>query len=499
MSGTILPQHNQTFSARRYFSAAICVLLAIGAFPLYQAVTTGGFVFYTNGVDESAYLSYPFSQTLLTWPGVLRHSARLVIFLHEAGLSAGWINFLLDILATILVLTLLPVALRHWPIGPGDRRRWALLIFLIPVLLTPFNPVIEGLEHLRRSTPLFQWTALPTFPDLLFLRTPEPQLSWILLMLLCAAYGRTRSLPLLLCACTPFMYSIIRPPLLFVSLVLLIPRAIPLSLRLIFSFVATGLLTKLFIESALHPAISRFAIMSYAPVVPFTGILSIAAYLALRPYVSASLRPLLLTLVSSTWVGPNLQVVSGYMTSPPKYEEYYGVIVVSLLLGLLILLRSKRPNVWVGALLITFLAWTVGNAKVNHQISSRLVYPRGSIELLHTDSDRAATSDLLLSSLLDMVHPRQPSTLFSYTRTYDVSSHDNFERYRCGKRLIKQLPAHVSSAFAQEFAQLDAGYIYRGVGETVTMRRVPLDRMGISLPARELLCSYAPPIIIPVR
>ena len=80
-------------SKRAFLFLALLTVVILNAFPLYQAVTGKGRLYYTNAFDEAYYLQYDFSQKnqRLSRPGQY-----LVTLAHQAGLSGGWINLVFD-------------------------------------------------------------------------------------------------------------------------------------------------------------------------------------------------------------------------------------------------------------------------------------------------------------------------------------------------------------------------------------------------------------------
>jgi hypothetical protein len=77
---------------------------------------------------------------------------------------------------------------------------------------------------------------------------------------------------------------------------------------------------------------------------PFTGVASLALYLFIRGDLPEKLKKIVPILVVSTWVGPNIQVISGAFAAPVNYEQYWGVVVCAFLLALVIDLRSATKT-----------------------------------------------------------------------------------------------------------------------------------------------------------
>lgn len=481
-----------------FLYCAVIVLLVL-AFPIYQALDTGGSVFYTNGIDEAAYLSYPYAKVLEQWRGLHRYSNSLVRWLHEIGLSGGWINLLFDFLGTVTILLLLPVVYsRCFALNQSDSRRCALVTFLAPLLVTPFNPFVAFLVDFRNSSALFSVSALPLNPDHIFLRSPEPQLSLIVLCALCAGIGRRQALAWACLSLAPFLYTFVLVPVLFCALTLIAPKRLSLYVRFTGSFFFIALTAIVFARYGIDPAVQRLSIESHLPIVPLTAIVATGVWLSLRRNIPGELSAVAAALVASTWVAPNLQIVSGAMVSPTKYEEYWGAVVVAVLVALLVQYRSRKPDLWVVLFLSVFVVWAADNFTLNRYVYAKLSSPREAIRILKQVPGRVASNDTLLSVYLDMVHPRQEHTLFSFTKTYTLSNDQNYREYLCAKDFVASLPPEESRSFQEQFTRLDYGYMHRGIDEVITMRRSPLEEFQFKKGLRTFSCSKEDPILINV-
>jgi hypothetical protein len=481
---------------RFFWPYVVVVLLLTIAFPVYQLISTGGWLFYTNGIDEAAYLSYPYAVMLRGWQGLLRCSNALIIFLHECGVSAGYINLLFDFFGTAIILCALPGTFHRVGFSSGESRRCTLLFFLLPLVVTTFNPALMVLAEWWRSSRFFPFLAMPPNSGLLFLRSPEPQISWMVVIVLCALFVRSRMLPWILACVTPLLYSFISIPLLFSSLVFIIPSSISLALRIALGAVLTAVAEKIFFDHEVEPMLHRFVMDSHAPVLPLTALISSALFIGIRRYPQGGLRGVLAVLVASLWIVPNLQIVSGILLPPTKFEEYWGVVVVALLATLMLHYRSRQPDRWLAVVLIWFGLWLWSNFEFNAGLLAKVRNPAKTVAILRETPEQVASSDLLLSAHLDMVHPKQPHTLFSFTKTYKLSDDSNYAEYRCAKEIVRAMPVEEARTFDTEFAALDFGYSYRGVDEIITMRRQPLEAFKIKPNNDSRPCSQLEPIFI---
>lgn len=484
----------QNLSAQGFSVYAGLVLLGLVAFPLYQALQTGGYLFYTTGMDEASHLSFSYADYVANHSGRMRYSSHVVTLLHRLGVSGGYINLLLDVACALCTLILAKGAFVNFGYSKPQARCGALLLFLLPLLFTPFNPVVSLLSAIHFDPIVMKWLAMPWNPEIPLLRSPEPQISWLLIAATLRISGGTPAAPLALLAISPLVYPFVQLPLIFVSAFLLFGERARTSLRLLTSFGLCGVLMLAFIMHGTDPSLPRFFIFSSLPLIPFSGILSLVLFLLIQDHVPSSSRPLLIALVCSTWAVANVQLVSGYLVPPVNFENYWGVMVLSFLATMGILHRSEDPRGWVGFSLLLFGAFSAATFAFNQKVSQRLTHPKEVIPVLATDSSRVACNDLYLSTYLDLVHPRQQHTMFSWTRTLDLSSDSNYRNYLCDKRVLESSYSEATPLFEHIFAALDAGFISRGSDMFMSLGRQDIPTFApqpleapIECPARELL------------
>jgi hypothetical protein len=339
-----------------------------------------------------------------------------------------------------------------------------------------------------------KWVAMPWNPEIPLLRSPEPQISWLLIAAILRFTGGTQAAPLALLAISPLVYPFVQLPLIFVSAFLLFGDTARLPLRLLTSFGLCGVLMLAFLMFGTDPSLPKFFILSSLPLIPFSGVLSLALYLLIQNHAPSSSRPLLIALVCSTWAVANVQLVSGYLVPPVNFENYWGIMVLSFLATLGILHRSEDPRGWVGFSVLLFGVFSVATFAFNQKVSQRLSHPKEVLPVLATESDRVACNDLYLTTYLDLVHPRQQPTTFSWTRTLNLSSDSNYRNYLCDKRILESSYSEVKPLFEHLFAALDAGFITRGSDMFMSLGRQEIptfaprpDDAPVECPARELL------------
>ena len=147
-------------SRRSFIFCIIAIIVGISAFAMYQAVQTDGVLFYTTNVDEASHLSYWYANYVVEDSGRLRPSSRLVRFLHQSGLSGGYINFLFDIGATLIIIFGFNRIFQKIGLPTGQARIASILAFILPALFTCFNPVVEEINIFRLQTDLVRWLSL---------------------------------------------------------------------------------------------------------------------------------------------------------------------------------------------------------------------------------------------------------------------------------------------------------------------------------------------------
>lgn len=453
------PQH---LSAKGFSMYAGLVLLGLVIFPLYQALQTGGYLFYTTGMDEASHLSFSYAEYVANHSGRMRYSSHLVTLLHHIGISGGYINLLLDLTCALCTIILVKGVFVKFGYSKPQARCGAILLFLLPLLFTPFNPVVSLLSSLHFDPQIMRWVSIPWNPEIPLLRSPEPQVSWLLIAATLWITAGTTYAPLALLAISPLVYSFVQLPLIFVSAFFLFGEKARLPLRLLTSFGLCGVLMLAFLAYGTDPKLPKFFIFSSLPLIPFSGVLSLSLYLLIQDHVPPSSRPLLIALVCSTWAVANVQLVSGYLVPPVNFENYWGVMVLSFLATMGILHRSEDPRGWVGFSVLLFGAFSVATFAFNQSVSARLARPREVLPLLAKDSSRVACNDLYLTTYLDLVYPRQEPTTFSWTRTLDISSDANYQNYLCDKQSLQSFHSDVQSLFNHLFVVLDEGFISRG-------------------------------------
>ncbi len=458
------------FSQLQFIGALAVIIASIAAYPLWQAIQTNGYLFYTNGVDESSYLSYPFALDQ-AHKRLLRPSSRLIVGLHHLGLSGGYINLLLDLTITPLTIFGFYLLFMRLSFNKSDARRAAILAFSLPLLLTPINPLLEQLQTLVAETSAHPtWLLVAPRPELILFRSPEPQLSMAVIVLLVASLPTNRwAIPVLL-ALSPTLYSFIRTPYLLACIACIGAMTVPLVVRVVVSLLFTSAAVTAFWWYTDTAALERFTVTSRTPLVPLSGVLCFILYLAQRSRLTRHHKIVWSALIASTILAPNLHLVTGWFIGPLKYEEYWGVVIFGLVASNAIILLARRKNLYVLCGLALLCLQSYQNFEFNRTIFHRLSEPTKIIAQLDTSPASVAVNDVYLASHLDLVHPKQSATLLSFNKTFDQHSNKDFDTYICGKRAINtSFPPEVSGVFQDIFEVLDWGYEVRGLDRSFTL------------------------------
>ena len=463
---------SRALSSRDFAGLVGLIVLGLIAFPLYQGLITGGYLFYTTGMDESSHLSFFYARYVASSFGRMRYSSHLVSLLHSAGLSGGYINLVLDVTCSILTLAFAKRAFTRFGYNESAARSAALLCYILPLIFTPFNPAISLLASVHFDPSIMPWLTMPWNAEVPFIRSPEPQLSWLILSLVVGTTANTRALPWALLAVSPLLYTFVQVPTVFVAISLLVHKRFSLWVALLTSFAVCGGATLAYVHLTGATKLSQLFILSHAPLVSFCGLCGILLLSLIRPRVTADTFSVATTLVASIWAVQNTQLLSGTLVTPVNFENYWGVAVLGYLVTVAIIQRVTLLRAWVYCAMILFATVSLSIFEVNRVIFERLQLPRETIATLATSSSRLACNDLYLATYLDLVHPRQPPTAFSWARTYDFSSNIQYDTYLCAREEIRR--STFSHNFIRLLEALDFGFQSRGADMFMSLGRQPI-------------------------
>jgi hypothetical protein len=202
----------QLHAIKQFFwgkGTAVFVALAMLSFMLVPWISFRyrPYFAYYNGSDEQLYLSYQGGLALLDsrtrWL-----SSRLVVAWHEAGLSGAALNLTMDLISPIVMLGLMAFLLKRiWQIGNPWTGAW--LIIFGSCLFNQANPLLEGMMPDFRYSQTYWISAFEGFAT--YIRSPEPQLSLLVALLVWTLFWRTKWWILLLLP-APLLYDSVLMP-----------------------------------------------------------------------------------------------------------------------------------------------------------------------------------------------------------------------------------------------------------------------------------------------
>ncbi|MFN3428971.1 MAG: hypothetical protein ACK46X_03340 [Candidatus Sericytochromatia bacterium] len=449
--------------SRWVFPAAIAIfVLSTLAFPIHQVLVTGGYLYYANGFDESTYLQYDFSQAA---QGVLRPGQFLVTLLHQLGLSGGWINALLDLTAVLAFGLLSRQGFRR--LGFSDERAdlAAVGLVVVPMLVLASNPAVRLASDWIVTSGAIYWLNLPEAYTSALVRSPEPQLSLVLLATATYVALRLRAFWPLYVA-MPFMYPFVALPVAFVTLACHLRQRWPAAAArtvswapLLVSLLTLGLAARLYYAFLVAEKVRLLLVASYLPLISFTGLAALAAYALLRTRIEPQHRFFALAAASAPLVASNHQLISGTIAQPDNVEQYVGGLAVALVVALAV--RLTKRGAWT-IVLAGVVLWSYSSYvtfRVNQANTARVPLTPALVQALKDDARHVVVDDVVLTSLLGMVHPRQDSTALGFEKTFSIVADRHAPVYRCIKRqVLTEHPGHAGLARALEY--LDGAYTY---------------------------------------
>lgn len=465
-------------------------------FPAIQLLETGGYLFYCNGLDESAYLQYDYSRVVSSLSGLARFGQYLVNQLHEVGLSAGWINLLFDLVTLSLLLLFLIKIFKLIGYSEKDAFLSTIILFGVPNLFLVANPIIREISYQIQFSDLIYWFTMPDRSGHPFLRSPEPQVSYLILCCNIFIALRFKSYWLAYLA-VPFLYPFLAIPYLFTVISLHLKwlvKDMKFS-NLIIPFVAFGLVGLLVaINSNLSVSDYVKSYMSYThlPLISAMGTLSLLLKIILDKYTNfdPSLNYIAIILVLSNFVGVNVQAISGWLIQASNYEQYWGSIVISILFVLYLKMCSKfYKNIIALASLLLLATGLFYYYDYNMRIYRKIPWTNELVTLIKENPSMVAIDDVAVSSWLSMVFPKQPALLFTLIRSYKTLGDQNLKSYLCARESILADPSK-GIHFRDVFFELDAAY---ATGHKNSPLYTNLRKTG-QIPERELnidasLCS----------
>ncbi|SDO47177.1 hypothetical protein SAMN04490202_0999 [Pseudomonas reinekei] len=341
--------------------------------PLVHSYYNSTNFIYVNAWDEETYLSYQGALGAMKVPGYW-FSSSLVYVLQNFGFSGANINLIFDCFLMPILFFGLVYTIVRFDIGFYRALFFSVLIVFSPILFNFGNPLINAI--FKREYGLFGFGFEPYQS---ILRTPEPQMSFILVVLASAFYARTKKISGLLVV-LPFLYfyvAVVYVYTLIAAYFIRLPgfykgghklTRIVLACLASYFLISIGFSILDFIFFSKDLFIVGFANMyvrTHLPIVPIAGVfgaslLVIQLFLSKRiPRIQSGANEFQLFLVLSIFFVSNIHVFSGVMLSYKNYMDYgvgflggvslivflqfllvnrvFGGVLVSTLFGCLIL------------------------------------------------------------------------------------------------------------------------------------------------------------------
>ncbi len=451
--------------AKSVFFLAIIILPNL--FPLYQLFLTKGYLFYQNAFDEYSYLSYEAASYEM---GFSRLSRYLVKWLHELGLSAGYINFIFDLVCPGVMGYFI---LKIFILLGFDKNKSllaAVLIMMIPILIGGSNPIYSIIINSTLSSGWVYWLVMPGAYYPPFYRTPEPQLSY-LLMVLAIYHSIKRKTFIPLYFAVPFLYGFLRVPYLFIVFSCHLSE---INKKYNFvrmkyagwligflSYALVSMMVGLYYEFALKDVLNaEFFPATRLPLFSGTFGICLLIWKLLPRYCKWESSSFYAFIVAAPLAAVNSQIISGFISVPINFEQSFGVICFSFLATIFVL--SLREQKWVFPVLsilgislsviFSFHVFSINSNPVLLEKPSQKL-----IKALREDAFNVVFESNALASTMSMMLSKQSYTGLAISQSYGFGAPKYFDKYLCLKEKIKQYPEKAEQ-YKSALMALDNGY-----------------------------------------
>jgi len=321
---------------------------------------------YVNAWDEETYLSYQGALGAMKVPGHW-FSSSLVYVLQNVGFSGANINLIFDCFFVPILFFGLVYTIGRCDIDFYRALFFSVLIIFSPILFNFGNPLISA--FFKREYGFFGFGFEPYQS---ILRTPEPQMSIVLVVLASAFYAKTKKISGLLVV-LPFLYfyvAVVYAYALIAAYFIRLPgfykgghkiARIVLACLISYFLISIGFSVfdyMFYSKNLFIVGSANLYIKTHIPVVPVAGVfcsllLVVQLLLSKRiPNIQSGVNELQLFLVLSIFFVSNIHVFSGVMLSYKNYMDYGVGFMggVSLIVFLQFLLVNR---VFVGVLVAT--------------------------------------------------------------------------------------------------------------------------------------------------
>jgi hypothetical protein len=445
----------------------IAIIILPNLFPLYQLFLTKGYLFYQNAFDEYSYLSYEASSHEL---GISRLSRYLVKWLHELGFSPGYINFIFDLVFPGVIGYFILKIFMLLGFDKSKSLLAAVLIMMIPILVGRSNPVYSKIISSTFSSGWVYWLVMPETYYPPFYRTPEPQFSY-LLMVVAIYHSIKRKTFIPLYFVVPFLYGFLRVPYLFIVLSCHLSEINKKQnfIRMKYgdwligfiSYVLVSMMVGLYYEFALKDVLKAdFFPATRLPL--FSGIFGICLLIwkLLPRYCKWESSSFYAFVVAAPLVAVNSQIISGFISQPINFEQNFGVICFSFLAAVFVL--SLREQKWIFPALSVFgillsAVFTIHVFIINSNPVLLEKPPQKLVKALREDPFNVVFENHVLASTMGMMLSKQSYTALTISQSYGFSASKYFDKYLCFKEKIKRYPEKAEQ-YKSALRALDKGY-----------------------------------------
>jgi hypothetical protein len=452
-----------------YLLLCAFTITVLNLFPLYQLIHTRGYLYYSNAYDETTYLQYAYS---VETQGITRISQYLVTAAHEAGLSAGWINLVLDVGCLIAFLFLSRKIFQLIGFGGEESNTASFFLLVLPFLANGANPIVDGIFNYSLRSGAVRWLTVPEAHFSPLVRSPEPQLSIVFLCLAVYLALRYHTYWFVL-LCLPFLYPFVAGPAAFILISIFAKEKF-------FGTKNDGLAWLLGFLTTCALAFAPFQLLrlgfqggpnlnslttTHLPLISLSFLGASLCVLLLARKRHESHTFFLKTVALSPLALANTQILTGFIADPTNLEQFMGVYCVAVTLVFLVVRKDfpKRRRAMLAVLCLFLMADSSrGYFFQNLQQQRELPLNQQTLEILRTHSNEAAINDLGVSSIAAMVFPKQAGTLFDFSNTLPNRASRTFSRYLCAKNMIFTNPGF-RDKYADVFQQLDRYYRYENM------------------------------------
>ncbi|MCW8276798.1 hypothetical protein IMF27_14865 [Pseudomonas sp. PCH199] len=291
---------------------------------------------YVNAWDEETYLSYQGALAAMKVPGYWFSSVIVYVF-HNAGFSGGDINLIFDCILTPVMFFALVLSFKCSGFKVDNAVFFSVVLLFSPILFNFGNPLVQS--FFLREYGVFGFGFEPYQS---ILRTPEPQLSCLLISVAVAYYTKTKKL-IGLFVVLPFLYFYVAIVYVFFLIAVLtfvrigFFRGSTNALRVFFACFFSYFIVSIgfaaldavfFSRDVFIVASSSLYIKTHVPIIPVAGVFAfvlLAMQLILTRVMEAThnnYNGFQLFLVCSIFLVSNIHVLSGVMLSYKNYMDY---------------------------------------------------------------------------------------------------------------------------------------------------------------------------------